>query len=179
MDLRRTPPPNPYDHLPVVASFAVTSEDIVDGAALPKTHVHDSAGGANLSPQLSWSGFPTATKSFAVTCFDPDAPTACGWWHWLVTDLPASVTTLARGAGSPDGSRLPAGAVQYRTDYGSSGYQGSGPPPGDHPHRYYFVVHALDVPALGLAPDTPAAIVGFHLTAHGLARASIMGTYQH
>lgn len=173
MKLDRTPPPNPYDHLPVVPEFTVTSEDIDHEQPLDKAHVHDSAGGANQSPQLSWSGFPAATQSFAVTCFDPDAPTGSGWWHWIVTDIPADVTSLERGA------TLPAGAVEYRTDYGTPGYQGSGPPPGDYPHRYFFVVHALDVPALGLAPETPAAIVGFHLTAHALARATIVGTYQH
>ncbi len=179
MDLTRTPPPNPYDHLPAVASFTLTSTDLVDGGTVGLDHVHDSAGGSNVSPHLSWSGFPAPTASFAVTCFDPDAPTGSGWWHWLVADLPAGVTQLPRGAGAPDGSGLPAGAVQFRTDYGSHGYQGSGPPPGDHPHRYIFVVHALDVPALGLAADTPAAIVGFHLTAHTLARATLVATYAH
>lgn len=179
MRLHRTPPPSPYDHLPAVASFDVTSEDLLDGAPIDIRHVHDSAGGGNTSPQLSWSGFPPQTQSFAITCFDPDAPTASGWWHWLVADIPAEVTSLPRGAGAPDGSGLPQGAVQFRTDYGSHGYQGSAPPPGDHPHRYYFVVHALDVPALGLSADTPAAIVGFHLTAHALARGAIMATYQH
>jgi len=179
MDLRRTPPPNPYDHLPAVPSFTLSSQDLVAGEPIGKRHVHDSAGGANLSPQLSWTGFPAQTQSFAITCFDPDAPTASGWWHWLVTDLPASTTSLPRGAGNPAGSGLPASAVQFRTDYGSGGYQGAGPPPGDHPHRYYFVVHALDAPALGLATDTPAAIVGFHLTAHALARATLVVTYQH
>ncbi len=179
MRLDRTPPGSPYDNLPEVPTFTVTSEDITDGEPMDKQHVHDSAGGQNLSPQLSWSGFPAATQSFAITCFDPDAPTASGWWHWLLADLPVTTTSLPRGAGSPDGSHLPAGAVQFRTDYGSDGYQGCGPPPGDHPHRYLFVVHALDVPHLGLAPDTPAAIVGFHLTAHAVGRATIAGTYRH
>lgn len=173
MKLDRTPPPNPYEHLPVVPEFTLTSEDIAHEQPLDKAHVHDSAGGDNQSPQLSWSGFPATTQSFAITCFDPDAPTGSGWWHWIVTDIPVDVTSLERGA------TLPAGAVEYRTDYGTTGYQGSGPPPGDYPHRYYFVVHALDVPALGLAPDTPAAIVGFHLTAHAVARATLVGTYQH
>ena len=179
MSLDRTPPPNPYDHLPPLPSFTVTSKDFVDGGPLPLAHAHDSAKGGNDSPQLSWSGFPAETQSFAVTCFDPDAPTGSGWWHWLVTNIPADVTELATGAGAPDGSGLPAGAVQFRTDYGTSGYQGSGPPPGDYPHRYFFVVHALDVPQLNLAPGTPAAIVGFHLTAHGIARGTIVGTYAH
>jgi Raf kinase inhibitor-like YbhB/YbcL family protein len=179
MDLQRPVSPSPYDYLPAVPSFAVTSSDLTHGAVVDMRCVHDSAGGGNASPQLSWSGFPPETQSFAVTCFDPDAPTLSGWWHWLVADLPATTTELAHGAGAPDGSGLPASAVQFRTDYGSYGYQGSAPPPGDFPHRYYFVVHALDVPSLGLAADTPAAVVGFHLTAHALARATLVATYQH
>jgi len=179
MDLQRTPPPNPYDHLPAVPALVVTSEDLTDGGVVPLVHCHDGSGGENVSPQLSWSGFPATTRSFAVTCFDPDAPTGSGWWHWILTDLPSSVTSLPRGAGTPDGSQLPDGAVQHRTDYGSYGYQGSGPPHGDYPHRYFFAVHALDTPSLGLAADTPAAIVGFHLTAHAVARGTLVATFQH
>ena len=179
MRLTREIAPNPYDYLPAVPSFEVVSAELTDGEVIDMRCVHDSAGGGNESPQLSWSGFPAQTQSFAVTCYDPDAPTGSGWWHWLLADLPASTTSLAHGAGSPDGAGLPASAVQFRTDYGSYGYQGSAPPAGDHPHRYFFVVHALDVPSLGLAADTPAAIVGFHLTAHALARATLVVTYQH
>lgn len=179
MNLDRTPPPNPYDHLPAVPDFQVSSQDASDGHPIPMFAVHDSAGGQNLSPHLAWSGFPAATQSFAVTCFDPDAPTISGWWHWQAFNIPGSVTELPRGAGAADGTGMPGGAVQTRTDFGTNGYQGSAPPPGDYPHRYFFVVHALDVPALDLGPDTPAAIVGFHLTAHGLARATMMLTYQH
>jgi len=179
MVLHRTPPPSPYDHLPAVPSFVVSSEDLADGGVLPLLHVHESAGGGNTSPQLSWSGHPAAARSFAVTCFDPDAPTASGWWHWLLADLPAEVMSLPRGAGAADGSGLPPAVVQYRTDYGSHGYQGAAPPHGDHDHRYFFVVHALDVPSLGLPPDTPAAVVGFHLNAHALARAVLVATYKH
>ena len=101
MHLHRTPPPSPYDHLPAVASLTVTSEDLVEGAPIAKTHVHDSAGGQNLSPQLSWSGFPAETKSFAVTCYDPDAPTGSGFWHWLVIDIPASSTSLVEMRSPP------------------------------------------------------------------------------
>lgn len=179
MQLHRTPPPSPYEHLPAVADFEVTSEDVVDGAPIAAAHAHDSVGGRNMSPQLSWSGFPAQTRSFAITCFDPDAPTGCGWWHWIVADVPLQVTSLPHGAGAADGAGLPHGAVQFRTDYGSYGYQGAAPPQSDQPHRYFFVVHALDVPSLGLAADTPAAIVGFHLTAHALARGILVGTYQH
>jgi len=179
MNLDRTPPPNPYDHLPALPELSLTSSDIVAGAPIDMVHVHDSAGGQNLSPQLAWTDFPTGTASFAVTCFDPDAPTASGWWHWLAFNIPASTTELGRGAGDASGSGLEPGVVQGRTDFGSYGYQGSAPPPGDYPHRYFFAVHALDVPTLDLGPDTPAAVVGFHLVAHGLARATIAPTFRH
>ncbi len=174
VDLKRTRPGGTFDHLPDVPAFTVTSHDIFDGAVTDVRHVHGSAGGQNLSPQLSWSGFPAGTRSFAITCFDPDAPTQCGWWHWQVVNIPADVTSLPRGA-SPDG--LPAGAVEFRTDYGVPGYQGASPPPGDHEHRYHFAVHALDVDHLDLAPDTPGAIVGFQITAHTIARAVITPTF--
>lgn len=179
MSLERTAPPDPYDHLPPRPAFTVVSDDIVAGGSLGLGQVHHSAGGRNESPQLSWSGFPAETKSFAVTVFDPDAPTGSGWWHWQVIDIPADVTELPAGAGDPDGDRLPAGAVQMRNDYGDQGFGGAGPPPGDAPHRYYVVVHALDTDSLGLGPDTTNAVVGFNLTAHSLGRATLMGTYAH
>jgi len=177
VELKRNRPGGPYDHLPEVPSFSLTSEDFADGDVLPLTHVHGSAGGEDQSPQLAWSGFPPGTRSFAITCFDPDAPTHSGWWHWQVVNIPASVTSLPRGAGAPDGSGLPSGAVQFRTDYGTPGFGGASPPPGDHDHRYFFAVHALDVDHLDLAPDTPAAIVGFNLTAHTIGRGVLVATF--
>lgn len=171
----RSHPPLPYDFLPPVPSFDVTSDDLTADATLPDAQVAD---GGNTSPQLSWSGFPEGTKSFAITCFDPDAPTASGFWHWQLWNVPASVTSLAAGAGAEDGSGLPAGAVQGHNDGGSVGFMGAAPPPGDIVHRYVFVVHALDTDDLGLDPSTPAAQVGFNLTFKTLARAMIIGTYQ-
>jgi Raf kinase inhibitor-like YbhB/YbcL family protein len=179
VDLKRERPRGPYDYLPDVPSFTLTSEDISDGGVCDMCHVHTSAGGDDLSPQLSWSGFPEQTRSFAVTCFDPDAPTHSGWWHWAAVNIPASVTSLPRGAGAADGSGMPAGTVQFRTDYGTFGYGGAAPPPGDHDHRYYFAVHALDVDHLDLDPTTSPAVVGFHLTAHTLARAVLVTTFAH
>lgn len=179
MELKRNRPPGPYENLPEVPAFEVTSEDITEGAALKTRHVHGSAGGEDLSPQLSWSGFPAETRSFAVTCFDPDAPTHSGWWHWIAVNIPADVTSLPRGAGAADGSGMPQGVVQLCTDYGSCGYGGAAPPPGDHPHRYFFAVHALDVEKLDLSPDTSAAIAGFNLTAHTIARGVLVATYAH
>lgn len=175
MQLHRNRPGGPFEYLPDVPAFTLHSTDIEDGRATPLRHVHSSAGGQNLSPQLSWSGFPEQTKSFAISCFDPDAPTQSGWWHWLAVNIPVAVTSLAQGAGTPDG--MPDSVVQFRTDYGTSGYQGASPPPGDHEHRYFFAVHALDKAHLDLAADTPAAVVGFHLTAHGIGRAVLVPTF--
>lgn len=177
MSLDRPVAPDPYDYLPAVGQFTVTSSDLVEGAAMSLDHVHDSAGGANISPQLSWSGFPPATAGFVVTCFDPDAPTACGFFHWIVVDLPAGLTDLARGAGASDAT-LP-GGFHVRSDMGSAAYGGAAPPKGDHTHRYMFVVHAIDVPSLGLAADTPPAVVGFNLAFHTLARARIVATFSY
>lgn len=179
MSLKRQQTPDPYDFLPVVPQFSVTSDDLIPGGELPMAHVHSGASGEDQSPHLAWSGFPDTTRSFAVTVFDPDAPTACGWWHWQVINIPADVVSVARDAGRPDGSGLPDGAVQMRNDYGYSGFGGAGPPPGDMPHRYFFVVHALDTERLDLGPDTTNAVVGFHLTAHAVARATLVTTYSH
>jgi Raf kinase inhibitor-like YbhB/YbcL family protein len=177
MSLERPVAPDPYDLLPPVGSFIVTSQDVANGAPLPLEHIFSGAGGGNQSPELSWSGFPPNTQSFVVTCFDPDAPTTSGWWHWVVVDIPASVTSLARDAGRADGSGLPDGAFHVASDFGSAGYGGAAPPPGDHPHRYLFAVHAVDQPTLGIDDSVRAAVVGFNLTFHTLARAVIAPTY--
>ncbi len=179
MSLERRFPPDPYQFLPPRPSFEVTSEDVEQGGAIDMAHVYGGAGGSDESPQLSWRGFPEMTRSFAVTCFDPDAPSVSGWWHWFVVNLPVEVTELARDAGRHGSAALPAGAVQLRNDYGSFGFGGCGPPKGDAAHRYYFVVHALDTDHLGIGPETPAANAMFQVTAHTLARGTIMGTFQH
>lgn len=179
MDLERTLPPNPYDYLPRRPGFELTSQDITDGAPLDLRHVHVSAGGGDRSPQLVWRGYPGATRSFAVSCFDPDAPTLSGWWHWYVVNLPVQITRLESGAGAEDESGLPQGAVQLRNDYGRSGFGGAAPPAGDPAHRYFFVVHALDVDRLHLGPQTTPAMASFFVTSHTLARAAIVATYQH
>ncbi|MDP4014484.1 MAG: YbhB/YbcL family Raf kinase inhibitor-like protein [Candidatus Nanopelagicales bacterium] len=178
MRLDRPEAPHPHDALPVVPSFSVESDSLEHGEPQGLAHAHEGAGGQNVSPHLRWWGFPAETRSFAVTCFDPDAPTGSGWWHWLVIDIPATVTELEPGAGDPDKDALPPGAVQIRNDYGEPSYGGSSPPPGDRPHRYVYTVHALDVPKLGIGPDVTAAICGFNLTAHTLARASVTTTFQ-
>ena len=171
-------PPSPYDFLPRVERFTVTSTDVTEGQTLPKAQVSGimGAGGEDVSPQLSWSGFPEGTRSFAVTCFDPDAPTASGFWHWAVCDIPVEVTELAADAGN--GSGLPEGAVTLRNDAGSHRYIGAAPPAGHGPHRYMFVVHAVDVPSLGIDSSGSPAFLGFNLFSHALGRAILTPVYE-
>src|SRR3712207_5351503 len=159
---------DPYDHLPQVPTFTVTSTDVSDGDTLPMPHVSGrmGAGGEDRSPHLSWSGFPEGTRSFAVTVYDPDAPTASGFWHWAVANIPASVTELPGGAGVEGNAKLPEGAVQLRNDAGFQGYVGAAPPSGHGTHRYFIVVHAVDTEKLDVTPDTTPAVLGFNLFFH-------------
>lgn len=173
MDLSRPRPPDPYTLLPAVPTFTLTSQDLTADMPLDKRHA---AANQNASPQLSWTDFPANTRSFAVTCFDPDAPTASGYWHWLLIDLPATATSLERGAGG-ENEPLPGNAFHIKNDSGTRGYYGAAPPKGDHLHRYYFVVHAVGVEHLPVRPISSPAQVGFNLTFHTLARAKLMSTY--
>lgn len=171
---------NPYDELPDVGSFTVTSTDVTDGRPLGTAQLSGmlGAGGEDASPQLEWSGFPEETRSFAVTVYDPDAPTGSGFWHWSVADIPVSVTSLPTGAGDDEGSGLPEGAIQLANDAGAKRFVGAAPPPGHGPHRYYIVVHAVDVDELGVPADATPAFLGFNLFSHTLARAVIVGTHE-
>jgi Raf kinase inhibitor-like YbhB/YbcL family protein len=176
MSIERPVHPDPYTLLPAVPSFTVTSADVNDGQALKDDQV---AAAGNTSPQLTWSDVPEGTQSFTITCFDPDAPTPSGFWHWVLVDVPADVTSLATGVGAEGGAGLPAGAFMCRNDAGSKAFMGAAPPQGDQVHRYYFVVHAVKEPALGVDSDMSPAVVSFNLAFKTLGRAIIHGTYQH
>lgn len=162
-----------------MSTFTLTSPDIPSGGTVPQHFEFDGFGcsGRNESPALQWSGAPEGAKSFALTVYDPDAPTGSGWWHWLVVDLPADTTALAPNAGAKGGAQLPQGARQIRNDYGAMAWGGMCPPPGDKPHRYIFTVHALSVPRLDIPDDATAALAGFMVNAHSLAKASFTATY--
>ncbi|MBW5486028.1 YbhB/YbcL family Raf kinase inhibitor-like protein [Streptomyces bambusae] len=166
--------PLPHAFHPPVHEFTVSSDDIEHGGELGPGQAK---AGGDVSPHLRWEGFPEGTKSFAVTCFDPDAPTGSGFWHWVLFDLPASVTELPAGAGSGKFEGLPAGAVHVRNDYGDKNFGGAAPPAGER-HRYVFTVYAVDQPKLGPDADASAAAVGFHLRFHTLGRAHLIAEYE-
>lgn len=172
---------HPYENLPEVASFQVISDDLQEGEKHSQPQVSGifGAGGEDVSPHLKWSGFPEGTKSFVVTMYDPDAPTASGFWHWAVVDIPAHVAELARGAGDKeDGSGLPAGAFALRNDGGTTRFIGAAPPVGHGKHRYFTVVHAVDVESLGIGKDASPAFLGFNLFFHTLGRATLVSWYE-
>jgi len=173
-------PHNPYADLPPVPSFSLTSTDITDGGTLAAPQVSGifGAGGEDASPHLSWSGFPEEAKSFVVTVYDPDAPTASGFWHWAVVDIPASVTSLDSDAGDDKGTGLPDGAFQLANDAGLCRYLGAAPPEGHGAHHYYTVVHAVDVESLGISDTATPAFLGFNLFSHTLARAVLVPVYE-
>ena len=167
-----------------VSDLILTSSSFNDGDYLGEDHALSEAygfgcAGGNKSPQLSWSGAPDGTQSYAITCFDPDAPTGSGCWHWVVVNIPASTTSLNLDAGNAAAGLLPAGALQTRTDFGAPGYGGPCPPQGDHPHRYLFNLHAVGVEALEVGEDTSAAVIGFMLHFNTLGKAALMGLYKH
>jgi len=161
-------------------TFTVRSNSFNDGDYLAKTHILSAAfgfgcEGDNQSPHLAWSGAPTGTKSFAVTCFDPDAPTGSGFWHWLVFDIPATATSIAKGAGTA--AAAPAGGIQGYNDTGANAYAGPCPPVGDPAHRYIFTLYAMPAATLGFTATAPGGLVGFATRAGATAKATFTATY--
>ena len=172
---------DPYEALPKLPEFHLTSTDFEDGQTLPPSLRSGKMGvaeGQDLSPQLSWSGFPAETKSFAVTVLDPDAPTGSGFWHWAVFNLPVTTTSLPAGAGTQGSGLLPEGAVTLRNDGGFPGFVGAAPPAGHGPHHYHVVVHAVDVETFDIPAEGSPAYLGFNLFSHSIGRARIIGTFE-
>jgi len=160
-------------------AFILSSPTIAPDAMLADEQVYNGFGcsGKNRSPALKWTAGPSGTKSYAITVYDPDAPTGSGWWHWVVYNIPANVTELAPGAGDAGGQRLPAGALQGRTDFGTYDFGGACPPQGDKPHRYIFTVYALKVDKLDVPTDASAALIGFMINGNSLGKASFTAMY--
>ncbi|KRB73928.1 PEBP family protein [Nocardioides sp. Root190] len=175
MSLDRPVTPDPYPLLPAAPSFDVSSVDVTDGQPLADAQVYSLG---NTSPQLTWEPGPEGTQSYVVTCFDPDAPTPSGFWHWVVVDVPGDVTSLDTGAGASDDA-LPGAAFHVRNDFGTPDYAGAAPPEGDQVHRYFFVVHAVKEPTLGVDSSATPAVVGFNLAFKTAGRAILTGTYAH
>jgi Raf kinase inhibitor-like YbhB/YbcL family protein len=159
--------------------FSLDSPDVGSRAPIGEKYVFNGFGcqGQNVSPALAWRGAPAGTRSFALTVYDPDAPTGSGWWHWVMIDIPADTAGLAEGAGDPAAGKTPPGAVEIRTDFGKPGWGGPCPPPGDKPHRYIFTLHALKVDKLDVGADAPAAMVGFMINANQIGKASFTAHY--
>ena len=154
-------------------NFTLTSSELKGQLTKKQEFNGFGCSGENISPQLSWQNAPKGTKSFAITVYDPDAPTGSGWWHWVVFDIPSNKTTLVSGFGNSDSKE----AIQSITDYGKTGFGGACPPVGDKAHRYIFTVHALDIETLGLDKNTNAATVGYYINSHSIAKASIISYY--
>jgi Raf kinase inhibitor-like YbhB/YbcL family protein len=163
----------------LAAPFTVESAEVKPQAKIAEAQVYKGFGcnGGNVSPSLAWKNAPPGTKSFAVTMYDPDAPTGSGWWHWVVYNIPAGTTKLEAGAGDASKHLLPAGAMQGNNDGSMAGYMGPCPPPGDKPHHYHITVFALDTDKIDVPANATAAVVGFNLHAHTLAKAELTALY--
>jgi len=169
----------PFAPLPGTPTFTVTSPSFEDGAPFSEAQLSGMfgvPGGLDRSPGLFWSGAPEGTKSYAVTVYDPDAPTGSGFWHWAVANIPATATTLPEGAGDDAGTGLPAGALQLPNDARAPRYIGAAPPAGHGMHRYFVTVHALDVDDVEIAADATPALLGFTMFTRTLGRATLVAT---
>lgn len=163
-----------------VQALSLSSTDIVEGKTLGNAQVFNGFGceGENISPALSWSDIPEGTKSFAITAYDPDAPTGSGWWHWQMINIPVSVTSLASGAGDVNGKNIPQGSRQIKNDFGVASYGGACPPIGHGTHHYRFMLHALSVEKIDLPEDPSGALTGYMINANSIATAHINAIYQ-
>lgn len=182
MDLDRKQGPNPFDFQPTRPEFALNSIAFGEGDKLPVGQRFNAKeiGGQNCSPDLSWSSYPANTKGFALTCFDPDAPSVSGFWHWVVVDLDKHTTSLETGAGSVSEDKLPGEAFHVRNDAGTFGYMGAAPPKGDSfDHRYIFTVYALDTADLGVTPDFSPTRASLMIVRHTIARAFLTGRFSY
>ena len=161
-------------------TLTLTSKDIAQGEFMPKAHEFTGFGcsGGDLSPHLQWSGAPKGTKSFAITAYDPDAPTGSGWWHWQLVNLSKNVTQIATGAGSTKKDLAPAGSMQIENDYGSRGFGGACPPTGDGIHHYRFTIHALSVGKLELPEGASGALTGYMINANTIESSTIESLYK-
>jgi hypothetical protein len=160
--------------------FNLASPDIKPKAKIAEEQVFNGFGctGKNVSPALKWSGAPKGTKSFALLAHDPDAPTGgAGWWHWVVIDIPADATALAKDAGKADNSGMPKGTKQVNTDFGGPGWGGPCPPEGDKPHRYNFTLHALKVEKLDIPAGATASLAGYMINGNSIGKATFTGMY--
>lgn len=170
---------DPLARLPDVPTFSLTSPAFAHGSLMPveqRSAQSPVTGGRDESPELRWEGAPAETKSFALTCYDPDAPTGSGFWHWLVLNIPAVANQLPSGAGDSSGSKLPEGSVQLPNDAGLSQYVGAAPPAGHGSHRYFFILTALDTDTLDIPSGTSPARIGSMITRHTIGRAVLVGT---
>ncbi len=160
--------------------LTLTSNDIAQDEFMPKTQEFNGFGcsGGDLSPQLKWSDSPEGTKSFAITAYDPDAPTGSGWWHWQLVNIPKNITQIATGAGSIETNLAPLGSMQIKNDYGSRGFGGACPPSGHGVHRYRFTVHALSVEKLDLPEDASGALTGYMINANTIESSTIESLYK-
>ncbi len=159
--------------------FSLKSNAIEPNSFLSESQLFNGFGctGKNISPDLSWTSGPNGTKSYAITVYDPDAPTGSGWWHWVVYNIPSTTTELVTGAGSESGEMLPKGAVQGRTDFGINGFGGACPPEGDKAHRYIFTIYALKIEKIELPKDASSALIGFMINTNSLGKASFVAKY--
>ena len=164
----------------LASGFSLRSNDIQSDELMSKQHEFNGFGcsGKDLSPHLTWSNAPSGTKSFAITAYDPDAPTGSGWWHWQVVNIPVSVNELAKGAGKESSDKMPAGSVQVKNDYGKASFGGACPPQGHGVHRYRFTVHALSVEKLALPEDPSGALAGYMINANTIQAATIQALYK-